>query len=35
MENFQNYIRSVTSDYNLQVLELRKVEGELTGSDNF
>jgi hypothetical protein len=28
MENFQNYIRSVTSDYNLQVLELRKVEGE-------
>lgn len=28
MENFQNYIRSVTSDCNLQVLELRKVEGE-------
>ena len=28
MENFQNYIRSVTSDYNLQVLELRKAEGE-------
>ena len=28
MENFQNYIRSVTSDYNLQVMELRKVEGE-------
>ena len=28
MENFQNHIRSVTSDYNLQVLELRKVEGE-------
>ena len=28
MENFQKYIRSVTSDYNLQVLELRKVEGE-------
>lgn len=28
MENFQNYIRSVPSDYNLQVLELRKVEGE-------
>ena len=28
MEYFQNYIRSVTSDYNLQVLELRKVEGE-------
>ena len=28
MENIQNYIRSVTSDYNLQVLELRKVEGE-------
>ena len=28
MENFQNYIRSVTSDYNLQVLELRKIEGE-------
>ena len=28
MENFQNYIRSVTSEYNLQGLELRKVEGE-------
>ena len=28
MENFQNYIHSVTSDYNLQVMELRKVEGE-------
>ena len=28
MENCQNHIRSVTSDYNLQVLELRKVEGE-------
>ena len=28
MENFQNHIRSDTSDYNLQVLELRKVEGE-------
>ena len=28
MENFQNHIRSVTADYNLQVLELRKVEGE-------
>jgi len=28
MENFQNHIRSVTSDYNLQILELRKVEGE-------
>ena len=28
MENFQNYIRSVTSDYNLQVLELKKIEGE-------
>ena len=28
MENFQIYIRYVTSDCNLQVLELRKVEGE-------
>ena len=28
MENCQNHIRSVTSDYNLQIMELREVEGE-------
>ena len=28
MEYFQNYIRSAISDYNLQILELREVEGE-------
>ena len=28
MANFRNYIRSDTSDYNLQIMELREVEGE-------